>query len=188
MATLILVRHSISRQQPGISAHLWQLTDEGIARCKVLAEQLKAYRPAVIVTSAEPKAQQTGALLAEILGTPLETEADLHEQLRKTAPYSANEADFKARIRELFAKPDELVFGEETANQARARFRHSIDAILSRHPGQNVAAVTHGTVLSLFVSQVANLDPVAFWESLGMPAYLVFDLPDFRLTTIRAML
>lgn len=188
MATLILVRHSISRQQPGISAHLWQLTDEGIARCKVLAEQLKTYRPDVIVTSAEPKAQQTGALLAEILGTPLETEADLHEQLRKTAPYSANEADFKARIRELFAKPDELVFGEETANQARARFRHSIDAILNRHPGQCVIAVTHGTVLSLFVAHVANLDPIAFWESLGMPAYLVFDLPDFRLTTIRAML
>ena len=188
MATFILVRHSISRQQPGVSAHLWQLTDEGIARGKVLAEQLKAYRPDVIVTSEEPKAQQTGALLAEMLGTPLETEAGLHEQLRETAPYSANEADFKARIRELFAKPDELVFGEETANGACSRFQQAIDTILKHHPDQNVIAVTHGTVLSLFVAHVANLDPVAFWESLGMPAYVVFDLPDFRLTTIRAML
>jgi broad specificity phosphatase PhoE len=188
VATLILVRHSISRQQPGISAHLWQLTDEGIARCKVLAEQLKAYQPAVIVTSNEPKAQQTGALLAEILGTPLETEAALHEQLRETAPYSANEAEFRARIHELFAKPDELVFGEETGNQARVRFQQAIETILSRHPDQNVIAVTHGTVLSLFVAHVANLDPIAFWESLGMPAYVVFSLPDFKLATVRAVL
>jgi len=181
MPNLILVRHSISRQQPGVSAHEWDLTDEGRARCQVLAERLKNFQLEVIVTSPEPKAEQTAKALATQLGLPLETEADLQEHRRATATFFADEAEFRAKIHELLTKPDELIFGEETGTAAYQRFRAAIEAILARHPAKTVAAVTHGTVMSLFVAQVAKIDPITFWQNLGMPAYVVLTLPDYQI-------
>lgn len=184
MPTLILVRHSISRQQPGISAHEWELTDEGHARCKILAERLKIYSPEVIVTSPEPKAQQTAKILAAELGKSLETEVGLGEHRRETATYFADETEFRAKVHELLIKPDELIFGEETGTAAYQRFRSAIGSILARYPAKNVVAVTHGTVMSLFVARVSHLDPIDFWQNLGMPAYVVLSLLDFQIVEI----
>jgi broad specificity phosphatase PhoE len=184
MPHLILVRHSISRQQPGVSAHEWDLTDEGHARCKVLAERLKKFQPEVIVTSPEPKAYQTAKSIAELLGKSLETDADLQEHRRATAPYFASEAEFRAKIHELLTKPDELIFGEETGTAAYQRFRAAVDAALARHPAKNGVAVTHGTVMALFVARVASVNPINFWQNLGMPAYTVLSLPDFQVIEI----
>lgn len=179
MAYLILIRHSISQQQPGVSAHEWTLTEAGRARCTRLAAELRPYQPAVIVSSEEPKARLTAGLVAHELGLPTETEFGLHEQKRATAPYSDAET-FRASIQRLLTEPDSLVFGEETGSAARERFVHAVTHILARHPGQTVAAVTHGTVLALYLAQAAGLDPVAYWRSLGMPAYIVLTLPDYR--------
>jgi broad specificity phosphatase PhoE len=181
MPVLILVRHSISRQQPGVSAHEWELTDEGRARCKVLAERLKVYQPEIIITSPEPKAQQTAKILAAELGKRLEVEADLQEHRRATATYFADIREFEAKVHEMLTKPDELIFGEETGTAAYNRFRRAIESILARHPARNVAAVTHGTVMSLFVAQVAGINPINFWQDLGMPAYVALSLSDFQI-------
>lgn len=184
MPNLILVRHSISRQQPKVSSHEWELTDEGRARCKILAERLKKYQPEIIVTSPEPKAHQTATAIAAALELPLETEADLQEHRRATATYFANEAEFRAKIHELLSKPDELIYGDETGTAAYERFRSAIESALVSYPSKNVAAVTHGTVMSLFVAQVAKIDPINFWQNLGMPAYVVLSLPDYQIVEI----
>ncbi len=184
MSNLILVRHSISRQQPGISAHEWDLTDEGHARCLILAERLKKFQPEIIVTSPEPKAHQTAKAIATELSKPLEIEADLQEHRRATATYFADEAEFRAKVHELLTKPDELIFGEETGTAAYQRFHVAINSILARHPAKNVVAVTHGTVMSLFLARVAGIDPINFWQNLGMPAYVVLSLPDFQIVEI----
>lgn len=179
MPHLIFVRHSITKQQPEVSSHDWTLTPEGEARCAILAEKLKPYAPAVIVTSEEPKARLTGAITARHLGLPTETEHGLHEHLRHNEPYTSAE-EFLANIRALLTRPDEQLFGEESGTVARQRFEQAVQNILARHPGQTVAAVTHGTVLSLFLAHRAQLDPVAYWQSIGMPAYIVLSLPDYR--------
>jgi broad specificity phosphatase PhoE len=184
MPNLILVRHSISRQQPGVSAHEWDLTDEGCARCLILAERLKKFQPEIIVTSPEPKAHQTAKAIADELSKPLEIEVDLQEHRRATATYFADEAEFRAKVHELLTRPDELIFGEETGTAAYQRFWAVIQSILVRHPAKNVIAVTHGTVMSLFVAQVAKIDPINFWQNLGMPAYVVLSLLDFQIVEI----
>ncbi len=176
---LILIRHSISQQDARVSAHHWSLTEEGRARCAALAERIQPYQPAVIVSSAEPKAVQTAEAVAGILGLPHKTETGLHEQLRESEPYRT-QTEFEARIRRLLENPSQLVFGEETGDAAYLRFQAAIDAILRRHPNQNVTAVTHGTVLSLFLARVAQIEPVAFWQKLGMPAFVALSLPDYR--------
>ena len=176
---LILIRHSISRQDARVSAHHWSLTEEGRARCAALAQRIQPYQPAVILSSEEPKAVQTAQAVAEILKLPTELETGLHEQLRETEPYRT-QAEFEARIRKLLENLSQLVFGEETGDAACQRFQVAIDVILSRHPNQNVAAVTHGTVMTLFLARVAQVDSFAFWQNLGMPAFVVLSLPDYR--------
>jgi broad specificity phosphatase PhoE len=181
--TLILIRHSISRQDAQVSAHHWSLTEEGRARCTTLAQRIQPYQPAVLVSSEEPKAVQTAQIVADILKLPHEIEVGLHEQRRETEPFHT-QAEFEARIRKLLENPSQLVYGEETGDAAYQRFQAAIDSILSRYPNQTVAAVTHGTVLSLFLARVAHIEPVSFWQNLGMPAYVVLSLPDYRVVEI----
>ena len=183
---LILVRHSISRQDPTVSAHQWTLTEEGLARCELLARHLQAHQPSVIVSSEEPKAVQTAQAVADRLRLPHHTEHDLHEHRRTSAPYGT-QAEFEARIRRLLEHPDQLVFGDETGGAACDRFQAAIEKLLAHHPQQTLAAVTHGTVMTLFLARVAGVDAFSFWQKLGMPAYVVLSLPDYALLKIVAV-
>ena len=118
--TLILIRHSQSQPQPDHPASQWPLTEEGARRCLALAERLAAYAPAVIVTSRERKAAETGVLGAAQLGIPAIMADGLHEHLREHVGWLPNPA-FEQAVAAFFAHPNELVFGEETAAQAGAR-------------------------------------------------------------------
>jgi len=47
-----------------------------------------------------------------------------------------------------------------------------------------VGIVAHGTVMTLLVAAANQLDPLVFWSRLGLPAYVVLDLPDYRMREI----
>ena len=79
MRKLILVKHARPQVTDGVASHEWGLSDEGRAACGPLAEAIRPHDPAVIVTSNEPKAQETGRLVADALGKPLETVPGLQE-------------------------------------------------------------------------------------------------------------
>lgn len=181
--TLILIRHSQSQPEPARPASQWPLTQAGRQRCVALAERLAAYAPDVIVTSRERKADETGALVAAQLGLPAMAADGLHEHLREHVGWLPNPA-FEQAVTAFFTRPDDLVFGEETAGQAGARFDTAVRDVLAAHPGQTVAVVSHGTVITLFVAQHAGIAPLPFWKSLGMPAMVVFSLPDLRLLEV----
>ena len=96
-------------------AHLAAPTPNGWRRC------WRRYAPTAIIASDELKAQQTAQPLADRLGLAVEVIADLHEHERRTVDY-LDDATFQATMARFFAEPDALVFGEETASQALARF------------------------------------------------------------------
>jgi broad specificity phosphatase PhoE len=182
MRKLILIRHSETNPVPGVTASQWQLTEEGRRRCRTLAERLAPYDLRMIVTSIEAKAVQTGQLVSEILDVPTVTADDLHEHDRSNiTPLTLDPQEFRATIARLFANPKTLVYGIETADDAHARFAGAVRRVIDSYPDGNLAIVTHATVLTLFVSRLAGLDPFPFWERLGMPAYVVLLLPDLRL-------
>ena len=52
------------------------------------------------------------------------------------------------------------------------------------YTAENLAVVTHGTVLSLYVTRMAGLEPVAFWKSLGLPSFVALSLPGFELLRV----
>jgi len=177
---LILVRHSLPEIVPPRPASQWRLSDEGRRRCRALANELAVYRPQVIVTSVEPKAVETGWLLADPLGLPCETADGLHEHERRDVAFGTKE-QFEASIAEFFSRPGELVFGAETADQAHARFRGAVDDVLAQYPDRIVVIVAHGTVMTLFVARTNELEPFPFWQRLGLPAFVVLSRPSYRL-------
>jgi hypothetical protein len=71
MSQLILVRHPLPKIVPSQPASQWHQSHEGRRRCKPLAELLSPYHPKKDRTSVEPKAIETGQLVAGFLDNPL---------------------------------------------------------------------------------------------------------------------
>lgn len=188
MTHVILVRHSISQPQPGVSAHEWTLTPEGQARCAALAVQLRPFHITRIATSDEPKAVATAQLLAAHLevATPPIIEPDFRETRRETAPYFDSEGEFHAAIHAAMNRPDQVVFGEEAFNDARRRLTAALSRLVNTYHSETLAVVTHGTIMSLLLGQVSEKDTFEIWRGLSMPAFAVFtpnlDLLDLRST------
>ena len=80
---------------------------------------------------------------------------------------------FVRQVRDFFTRPEKLVFGQETADQAHQRFAAAVKKLAAGHPEATLVVVSHGTVMSLFVSRAVGLASFPVWQSLGMPAYVV---------------
>jgi broad specificity phosphatase PhoE len=181
---LILVRHSLPEMVAGVPASQWWLSVEGRRRCEKLAERLVAYNLAAVVASEEPKAVETGQTVADALGLSFETAPGLHEHERGVVRDIGGREEFGARVVRFFEHPGELVLGCETADQAHARFTAAVARVLEKHPVGNLALVSHGTVMTLFIARANHFDPSPFWKSLGLPAFAILALPGFDLLQV----
>jgi broad specificity phosphatase PhoE len=157
------------------------LTAEGRRRCIPLAEKLRPYQLDLIVTSTEIKAIETGELAARQLGIPCQVEQGLHEHERESAPHFDTQEEFLKAVAALFERPADLVFGDETGLEARVRFEAAVASVMANNPQENIAIVTHGTVLSLFACQQIGCAIYPFWRQLGMPAIVAFAYPEMAL-------
>lgn len=180
MKFLLLIKHSLPEIIPGSPARDWKLSAAGRQRCKGLAEVLKPFSPDLFIASLERKAVETTEITANLLGKPFRTAPDLHEHERRNVEWS-DKTHFEASVARLFRFPDQLVMGEETANQAHARFQRAVDGLLAEYPKQTIAIIAHGTVISLFTSRAANLEPFPLWQQLGLPGLVVLTRPDLQL-------
>lgn len=172
---LILVKHSLPQIEEDRPANTWKLSAEGQVRAHRLAEHLEHFEPEVIVSSNEPKAKETADILAHHFQLNMQMMLDLREQDRSNVPYLSERA-FQASMREFFQRPGELVLGSETANQAYTRFYRAVHAILNEHRNKTVLIVTHGTVISLFVSRLTGTSDLELWSQLGLPSFIALDL------------
>jgi broad specificity phosphatase PhoE len=184
MRKLILVKHSLPEIVSDLPANQWRLSDTGRLRCKRLAERLATYNPDVIVASLEPKAAETGRIVASRLGKPFETAENLHEHDRSNVRLFDTKEQFEARVASFFENPQRLVFGRETADDAHRRFAEAVAGVIGKYPSGNLAVVTHGTVMTLLVARAVGLAPFPFWKQLGLPSFVVLSLPKFDLLTV----
>ncbi|GGK12509.1 phosphoglycerate mutase [Deinococcus malanensis] len=178
--TLHLVKHGQPYILAGVPAHEWQLAEGALTGLPGLISRLRPV-PDVVVSSEEAKAVSTGQGLAAALGVPSRRMLGLHEHLRYTAPVYPDPADFQAAVERFFDHPAQVVFGEESADDARRRFANAVEAVMRRQTEDSVAIVAHGTVISLLVAHGAGLDPRALWKNLGLLGALTLDWPTLRL-------
>jgi len=183
MNHLILIKHAQPQIDETKSAPDWHLSDSGRASCIPLADALCPYKPDLFITSEEPKARETGQLVADVLQIPYSSAPNLHEHDRKGVPFIPQET-WHTTVKTFFARPNDLIFGNETAHQARTRFTQAVKKAVKTHPHKTIAIATHGTVISLFVAQKTRTNGFDLWQQLDLPSYVVFDLPDYKLNTI----
>lgn len=177
---LILIRHSAPMVDTHQPAHTWPLNPEGVRRCVSLAETLRPHTPTRIITSTERKAQQTGQIIADMLGLPLNM-ADGFQEHDRTQVTGLDTATFKAQVIRLLTHPDQLVFGQETGTQVQQRFTQAIQNTLRQYPTDTLAIVTHGTALTLFLSTHNPINAITFWKTLDLPCFFLLDLVTFKL-------
>jgi len=158
-----------------VSSTRWLLSEEGKAAASRLGEQLAAMSPKLIVTSPEPKAAETAAIIGRRVGLSVSVDDGLVEHRRPDLCFVSAD-DFEASIRRVFEHPSEQLFGGESADEAYARFQTAV----ARHSERPLIVVTHGTVLSLFVSRACGVDPLKLWSGLRLPEAFVLDA-DLRL-------
>lgn len=178
---LVLIRHAAPEPTASSPASQWSLSAEGRQAASRLAVPLQGMID-VIVTSTEPKARETGAIVARELGVSVcEASEQLHEQERSSVPLLASAAEFRARVIEALSRPSELVFGDESVAAAHRRFSAGVQHALARYPSVRLGLVTHGTVMAYLIAQANCLDPVEVWLRLEMPCAVRLSAHDFRL-------
>jgi broad specificity phosphatase PhoE len=183
MPHLILVKHALPEIIPALPAKQWHLSEVGRIQCALLADQLAIYGPAVLVSSSEPKALETAHLVAQRMRTSVQVVDGLQEHDRSNTPWLGPE-EFGRAIADFFRHPTELVLGCETAQQASERFAKTVAEVTSRYAEQNMVILTHGTVLSLFVSRATGMEQFALWNRLGLPSFVVLRFPQLELVSV----
>lgn len=120
-----------------------ELTEEGKAQAKILAEKVSACKVDVILASPLKRAQQTANIIAERNSLPVITEPQLIEQNygiyegvdRHSEGFLSNKRQF------AFRYP-----GGESMMQVAYRIYGLIDRVKAQYSGKNVLLVTHGGV------------------------------------------
>lgn len=160
----------------GVPAETWRLGAEAADALGETAAALAGAGLRRIVSSPEPKAEGTARILAATLGLPVETRAGLEEHHRLVAQQSPDRDVFVASVRRFFERPEEVVFGTESAAAALDRFRTAVSAVMASSAGDE-AIVTHGTVMTLLLAAAGNGDAMAIWSSLALPDHVVLNWP-----------
>lgn len=183
MSVLILVKHALPQIDPTVPANRWRLSEEGQHFSRVLAQKLAQYRLDLIFSSVEPKAIETANIVATALEKPVEVVEGLHEHDRNNVGF-LEKKKFETSVAQFFNQPGLLTFGNETANQAHHRFSRTVMGIIGKYTDKNIALITHGTVLTLFVSRLVGIEPFAFWKDLELPSWVVLSYPDLGLRRV----
>lgn len=179
---LLLVRHSSPCVSDGLSYRDWRLSDEGKESADRAAGFIAELRPSLICSSDERKAFETAMIIGQRCGVDVEIEADLGEHDRTGVPWrdaATRQQEFQA----LFANPNAVVFGRESASQALQRLSAAIDRVTTRTLGPWVL-VTHGTVMALYLAKLTGRAALEVWSQLGLPTVATVDLDHRRLVEL----
>ena len=97
--------------------------------------------------------------------------------------YIAGEGAFRQVLADFFRRPDELVFGQESAAAALKRFAAAVRDLMDETEDDELV-VSHGTVISLLLAQGGNGSPMELWSSLKSPDHIAVGWPDLRRATL----
>ena len=160
VTTLLLIRHA--QMETTTSMDDLHLTELGREQAEVLGQYLSHGKIEAVYASPTARARETAAPLARIHTVEVEVVADLRdlEQRRpldrplpelleqEFGPEEAARRLERLRTEQSF---DVLSPFLEPGAEFRARVTAAIDAIIERHPGRQIAVVTHAPVIMAYV-------------------------------------
>jgi 2,3-bisphosphoglycerate-dependent phosphoglycerate mutase len=131
-----------------------------------LARRLAGEPIAAVYSSPYPRAQETAAPLAAALGLQVAVIGDLRERVLS----AAGRPDWLDHVRRSFADPDYALGGGESSRAAQRRVAGVLHELADRHPGQTVAAASHGNLIALALQLDDPSVGFEFWQAMPMPA------------------
>jgi 2,3-bisphosphoglycerate-dependent phosphoglycerate mutase len=145
--------------------------DPGLtARGRVQAERLSAWLATeqidAIVTSPARRARETAAPLATALGIEPEIDEGVSEYDAASGSYIPIEELREAKDERWFATIEGrwADVGGVDPHEFQARVIPAVDALIERHPGQNLAVVAHGGMINVYLAQVLGLSRVLWFH------------------------
>lgn len=172
---LHIVRHAAVVVDSNVRAIDWELSPDADDAIVGLLDRFDPSWLRRVTTSWEKKAGQTGHVLAQALGLPIETRDGLEEHHRCRGDF-LSAAAFEAILTNFFARPKEQIFGDESADISLQRFDTAIREIMGESDNDELV-VSHGRVISLFVASRQNANPMEIWAALKFPDYIAIDWP-----------
>lgn len=160
----------------------WQLGERGKAQAVEVARRLSAWSPFHLFSSHEPKAMQTAEIIAETLGLEHKVFAGLEEFDRPKLPIM-NVDEHHQRNRAIFLNQTQPILGVESGNDALKRFDDALFRLHQEYPDDNLAIVTHGTVMSLFLAHYNSTDGFEVWKRLQCGDFVVVSRPNCQWNT-----
>lgn len=148
--------------QPEVPADLWRLGDDGRAAARELAGALP--QAPLVITSDEPKAQQTAEEVVAVCGGTVTVDARVAET-RRPHVWDANFAEL---ARQFVAGRHHV--GWEAQHAVVRRFDAAVRQALDASHGAAVVVVNHGQALTLWLGSVGAVDDARrFWSELAFP-------------------
>ena len=181
MPYLYLIRHPKTHVDPSRQAHEWALSDQGRAQVNMLIEAPFWKHVKSLYSSSQPKAMEPARAIGQRYDIPVTSLPGLAEVRRGTEIYHST-GDYNAILDKFFSSPDFSVQGWERAGEAVARFKQAIQEIISKHPGQSVAVLSHGMILTLYTAMLENQTPtLRRWREIDFACVGTVDIETMRL-------
>ena len=171
---VIFVRHAMPVVVPAVASTLWRLDEAAKDACVLLAYALPANLASSILSSGQPKADETATVIALRRGLEVVVDARLPE----TDEAGWVEADFRVVVAGYLR--GEVPAGWEPHDAVVKRFTETVDqALAALAPDLDLVLVTHGRAPSLYLASIGPIvvaggrqsafDLVPFWRSLTFP-------------------
>ncbi|PJJ72620.1 broad specificity phosphatase PhoE [Diaminobutyricimonas aerilata] len=163
---------------PAVPVERWGLSDAGRARAGHLPEVLHG-RVDTIISSAERKATETAAILADSLGLTASVDPALGEMDRSATGYLPPE-EFEPTVDAFFAHPELSVRGWERALDAQRRIEGAVRAHARAGDDDRVAFVAHGGVGALLLASLTSAPISRSLDQPGLGSCFRFDARAWR--------
>ena len=172
MQRLLLVRHAAPLIDPPTPSSEWVLSPQGEEATRRFAQSLAAPPDSAIYSSAETKAVQTAAVLAEEWGLQVRVEDDLHEVEGRS--WANSPAEYEEAVSRYLR--GEAVDGWEERTSAQRRIATAVWKLMG--PDKDLLVVSHGLVLVLCLAwllevEAGTLFPV--WRTIRFPDLCIID-------------
>lgn len=153
------------------------LTKKGVAEAEALAARIaRAWKPAVVYTSALQRCVVTGTIIANLCGAkaiPLEGLMDIDYGAWQMRTHDEIKAEAPKAYRLWRATPQRMRFPDgESLQDLVARTADVMRLVLERHPTDTVVMVAHDSVNRAILMQFLDQPLSAYWRLIQDPCTL----------------
>lgn len=165
MTRFYLIRHADIIWGPGDPG----LSALGRAQAAAVGQYLKSRPVSQVYTSPLLRARQTGAIIAQAVGAPVQVDLRLRERMNWGDVAGQTWAQFESEWSRASRNPDYLPPGGLSVHQAAAQMEDFLKEMAFRYPEESLAAVAHAGILRDYLSEhflPAELDRLSLaWKA-----------------------